>query len=201
MKIKLIKKGAMFGLDARIALAIFSALSVISGAALYSAIQNAKATALLTDLKEVGKAWEQYYLDTGTILPVYGSASYNEKVMSRTYKLISSSVDGWKGPYLTYEQHASPGDYLLKHPIYNEIHVLKANDLTWGEGDSWQVEGICESGKQCFFWVAISGLSTSDKSSIANMIDKIVDGGDGDDVGNFRVSGTTIFLKYAPADI
>lgn len=35
------KKAAMFGLDARIALVIFGALSVISGAALYSAIGNA----------------------------------------------------------------------------------------------------------------------------------------------------------------
>tara|TARA_Y100001960_G_scaffold319101_1_gene389950 strand:- start:3597 stop:3728 length:132 start_codon:yes stop_codon:yes gene_type:complete len=42
MKI-LTKKAAMFGLDARIALAIFGALSVISGAVLYSAIQDAKA--------------------------------------------------------------------------------------------------------------------------------------------------------------
>ena len=33
------KRGAMFGLDARIALAIFGALLVISSAALYSAIQ------------------------------------------------------------------------------------------------------------------------------------------------------------------
>jgi hypothetical protein len=33
------KKGAMFGLDARIALAIFGALSVISGASLYSEIK------------------------------------------------------------------------------------------------------------------------------------------------------------------
>ena len=37
-----LKKGAMFGLDARISLAIFGALSVISGAALYSAIQDSK---------------------------------------------------------------------------------------------------------------------------------------------------------------
>jgi len=44
-------KGAMFGLDSRIALAIFGALSVISGAALYSAIQEAKATALYNELR------------------------------------------------------------------------------------------------------------------------------------------------------
>lgn len=40
------KKGAIFGLDARIALAILGALYVISGAALYSAIQESKTTKL-----------------------------------------------------------------------------------------------------------------------------------------------------------
>ena len=50
------KKGGMFGLNARIALAIFGALSVISGAALYSAIQQSKAISVLTTAKEIGKA-------------------------------------------------------------------------------------------------------------------------------------------------
>tara|TARA_Y100001960_G_C14595815_1_gene788039 strand:- start:886 stop:1026 length:141 start_codon:yes stop_codon:yes gene_type:complete len=45
------KKGAMFGIDARIALAIFGALSAISGAALYSAIQQSKVTVLVTELE------------------------------------------------------------------------------------------------------------------------------------------------------
>ena len=58
----------MFGLDARIALAIFGALSVISGAALYSAIQQAKVTETVTELDNISKAWAQYYLDTGEVL-------------------------------------------------------------------------------------------------------------------------------------
>ena len=62
------KKGAMFGLDARIALAIFGALSVISGAALYSAIQDAQATAMIVRLNEVGKAF-------GAVLSRYRSIS------------------------------------------------------------------------------------------------------------------------------
>ncbi len=45
----LANRGAMFGLDARIALAIFGALSVISGAALYSAIKESRITSLLTE--------------------------------------------------------------------------------------------------------------------------------------------------------
>jgi type II secretory pathway pseudopilin PulG len=58
------KKGAMFGLDARIALAIFGALSVISGAALYSAIQQSKAVAMVNSLEEIGKAIDSYRLET-----------------------------------------------------------------------------------------------------------------------------------------
>lgn len=49
----------MFRLDARIALAIFGALSVITGAALYSAIQYSKTIAILVDLYNLGKAWSQ----------------------------------------------------------------------------------------------------------------------------------------------
>ena len=50
------KKGAMFGLDARIALAIFGALSVILGAALYSAIQEAKNQQIISMFSEISKA-------------------------------------------------------------------------------------------------------------------------------------------------
>lgn len=45
IEFKFNKKSAMFGLDARIALAIFGALSVITGAALYSAINKANVIA------------------------------------------------------------------------------------------------------------------------------------------------------------
>ena len=67
--INLKQKAAMFGLDARVALAIFGALSIIAGTALHSVIQKAKVTTILTEMKEAGKAWEAYYIDTGTNLP------------------------------------------------------------------------------------------------------------------------------------
>ena len=47
------KKGAIFGLDERIALAIFGALSVISGSALYSAIKDAREQRVITSILEV----------------------------------------------------------------------------------------------------------------------------------------------------
>jgi hypothetical protein len=83
----ILKKGAMFGLDARIALAIFGALSVISGAALYSAIQQSKVIALITDLNEIGKAYTAFALDTGQDLPETPTLS----LYNNTYDLIENT--------------------------------------------------------------------------------------------------------------
>ena len=65
------QKGAMFGLDARIALAIFGGLSVITGAVLYKVIQQVKVTSAVATLNELSKAVESYMLDTGQDLPQY----------------------------------------------------------------------------------------------------------------------------------
>ena len=97
------KKGAMFGLDARIALAIFGALSVISGAALYSAIQEAKVTAELTKFRELEKALEAYYLDTGQ-LPTNGGLSTldTSELLENTKNLAN-----WNGPYIAYDKSSA----------------------------------------------------------------------------------------------
>ena len=93
------KKAAMFGLDARIALAIFGALSVISGAAWYSAIQQSKVIAIVSDLNEIGKAYEAYILDTG-------ANPSDNSVHSGHFDIadlvVDPSVSGWSGPYLSY---------------------------------------------------------------------------------------------------
>tara|TARA_Y100001960_G_scaffold289774_1_gene329879 strand:+ start:220 stop:822 length:603 start_codon:yes stop_codon:yes gene_type:complete len=98
-----IKKGAMFGLDARIALAIFGALSVISGAALYSAIQQAKVVSLVQDFREIAKALEAMYLDTGSVPNGQNSTSPSLDAD----EFLSSTSSGWKGPYLNYTVSSS----------------------------------------------------------------------------------------------
>lgn len=100
-----IKKGAMFGLDARIALAIFGALSVISGAALYGAIKDAKATAFLNQLEEVSKAIDAYRLDVGKDVVVSGTlgGSSDLGVLVKDYH----TDRGWKGPYISFEESSS----------------------------------------------------------------------------------------------
>ena len=189
----------MFGLDARIALAIFGALSVISGAALYSAIQQSKVVAIVTELSELGKAWESFYLDTGVNLSQEETDnSLDNFYMLDTSELVDgSSINGWKGPYLAYEAN----DFYLYHPQYKNIHMgLLTDENTWGDDKEWK-DGKCTAGKSCFVWSYFNGISSS---SIIAGIDQYVDGGDGLKSGNFRgytlSDGYTgrVFLKIAP---
>ena len=98
------KKGAMFGLDARIALAIFGALSVISGAALYSAIENARLTREWAQYKEYAKAYQAYYIDTATYLFAGFGRDTCDMVENR------GNLTGWNGPYIS-------ADYITSDPL------------------------------------------------------------------------------------
>jgi len=196
------KRGAMFGLDARIALAIFGALSVISGAALYSTIQESKATALITEINEVGKAYESYLLDTGQDLPRQAtSGTYFHH--RETAKLISSSVSGWKGPYLSYEVNTLAPKF-LKHSSYGSIGIASSSDKEWGDGHTpgnWHsAAALCSPTIQCYLWIQFSGIGTEFEKSI----DDKIDNGDGAYKGNFRwytpSTTKTYMLKYMPID-
>tara|TARA_Y100001960_G_scaffold333914_1_gene442192 strand:+ start:5666 stop:6286 length:621 start_codon:yes stop_codon:yes gene_type:complete len=198
-------KAAMFGLDARIALAIFGALSVISGAALYSAIQEAKVTKIIANMNEIGKAWEQYYLDTGSDLPVVDDSD-SSHLYFYTHKLPdllnnNANRSGWSGPYISY---AADGTYRLSYPDYAYAYIYRLNDKTnWGGSTAFSNPGQCASSDSCFKWVALSGLD----ESIVKAVDKKVDGAVDGTTGNLRWynHGSSpywyyMLLKYAPTD-
>ena len=193
-----IKKGAMFGLDARIALAIYGALSVISGAALYSAIKTSKATALLTDMRETSKAWEAYLLDTGSDLPPYNTTG-GINFRDMTGLVEDTGITNWKGPYTSLEKHSSYPK-ALKHPLFKgEVHLMSIQDSSWGGSVDWGT-AICTDDKDCSLWVYIDKVT----SSYHKQIDEMVDSGDGDSAGNYRwvtlsdAWDDRIFLKVGP---
>lgn len=180
------KKGAMFGLDARIALAIFGALSVISGAALYSAIQETKATAVLSKLNELGKAFEAYYIDTGSTMPRVSTdtASNSYSVLQSAYLVEDNSVTGWKGPY-TAIPVAPDGTSLLDN-VEGKSHImLLSGDADWTLG--W-TDGKCNGSNNCAIWARFypPEVSKTVDDSLAKAIDEKVDGGDGAAAGKFR---------------
>jgi hypothetical protein len=190
----MVNKGAMFGLDARIALAIFGALSVISGAALYSAIQEARVTAIITEVNELGKAYDSYVLDTGSEITDY-SGSYLQ-----IEKLISDTTPGWKGPYLSYEATAS---HVLDHPIYSLLYIAHFKDTVWGHETSSDfssaqsptyADNTCVTGETCYLWAGINGMPLD----MAKAASKKIDGDEDITTGNVRYFSKHLYIKTRP---
>ncbi|PPR08532.1 MAG: hypothetical protein CFH44_00964 [Proteobacteria bacterium] len=193
---KLTNKGAMFGLDARIALAIFGALSVISGAALYSAIQESKAISLLNQLEEFGKAWEQFYLDTGSEISLDANTTCGLPCHYKVAELVESTGSDWKGPYISFIKQ---DDYTLKNSSGNSFTLVQTrNDVSWGVSTNWNAN-TCQSGSKCSVWI-ISGAYDND--SLFKLLDKKIDLSDGAENGSIRWRKNTnewkdhIFFEY-----
>tara|TARA_Y100001960_G_scaffold333296_1_gene437630 strand:+ start:1610 stop:2191 length:582 start_codon:yes stop_codon:yes gene_type:complete len=186
------KKAAMFGLDARIALAIFGALSVISGAALYSAIQQAKVTALVTDFKEIEKAIEQYVLDTGTDTP-HNKSSADGTSGCLVLSSDCTSANNWNGPYLPYKRL---GSGYVDHPLYNYVYLRNNLDTEWGHPSEDSGAHFCsaDTSKTCYHWIMINGVSLD----LQKAVDKFIDGEDSAIKGNVRYVATELYMKSIP---
>jgi|TARA_Y100001960_G_scaffold119189_1_gene127621 type II secretory pathway pseudopilin PulG len=183
-------KGAMFGLDARIALAIFGALSVISGAALYSAIQESKTIANVAKFNELAKAYEHYMLDTGSYSTKLGLFNVSPKVLVEN----AYSEDGWNGPYYNadvFDTSDASHNYKLKN-------VIKSGDTVYfkvaSADASWETPEDISSGctANCFIWIE-GRLNKTETDAI----DAKIDGSVTSTTGNVRSrsSGVTIYYN------
>jgi len=182
-------KGAMFGLDARIALAIFGALSVISGAALYSAIQEAKTVAYLNELREIAKAEEQYFLDVG--YPLSEGSPGNSLRSADELIVNSENKKGWKGPYLPYDIFGFGFENTTSsHRFF--ISQLRSNDWT-GSTVSGDID--CVVNVPCGVWVASIAISDTD---LINGVDTKVDGSVDAMNGNIRYFLGAIYYFIRP---
>ena len=179
---KKMKKGAMFGLDARIALAIFGALSVISGAALYSAIQNSKVTSFVAQHAEHAKAFESYYIDTGEFVARDAGVLMQQFDIDSLY--VNPSLNGWKGPYLSvnYENDGSNVFYPLNgYTARYELYETGTWGLEISNGDL-----NCNPGDECSVWI----ITYAVERLFADLVDALVDGDLSPTTGNYRIWGT-----------
>ena len=194
----MLNKGAMFGLDARIALAIFGALSVISGAALYSAIQESQVTAVITDLNEFTKSYEQYLLDTGVELPQHSTS----KTVLNATKLHADTVDGWNGPYVPYTKYNASGN--IYGFIYDRYPDLLGIYLRVMSDDSWGTNGAGMSGSDCSSSTCYIWSEVTVPESIGYAIDKKIDGTLDSNNGDIRLytanTGVAgVYMKMLPS--
>jgi hypothetical protein len=189
------QKGAMFGLDARIALAIFGALSVISGAALYSAIQSAKAERYRQEFVEIIKGVEQYYLDTGKQLSV------ENLLYARLYTsdLINNreSLASWNGPYIV---SRSVNDGHIQNVLTDYVDTASLSAIFLQQSSTWAVapddfstdEYCILNSNDCAEWIVIGPQGNlSNLLNLYEMLDDLVDGGDGALSGTVRLNNNS----------
>ncbi|HAG52683.1 MAG TPA: hypothetical protein DCL21_02740 [Alphaproteobacteria bacterium] len=179
----IIKKGAMFGLDARIALAIFGALSVISGAALYSAIQEARKMQIIRTFDEFEKAVTSYLLDVGEDPEIHNSVVH-ERV---TLELIESSKIGWQGPYLPFSKEGSADHYIVDSATKLKFWLYTEQNTDWGNSIG-SAGTSCTAGNPCVYYLKTHlNANTSQSNELAAQLDEYYDGSDGFDKGRFRI--------------
>ena len=186
----------MFGLDARIALAIFGALSVITGAALYGAMKEAKVVALITEFDNIDKAVTEYLLNTGSYPP---ADTTNATVTNYGYlnikELITSTASSWSGPYLKYNSGANT--YFLDHPNYGNAYLYRNQDSDWDTPSLTST--TCLSGStSCSIYICIDSLT----EDISKALDLKIDGVAGSNKGSLRYynNGTFTCKKGMPYD-
>ncbi|MFZ2620760.1 MAG: hypothetical protein WAX89_07810 [Alphaproteobacteria bacterium] len=141
------QQGAMFGLDARIALAIFGVLSIVGGYTATNMFKEAQITQLSTELDNLKKAYQEYLLSTG---------EYTTRFMD----LIKNDYDvvGWKGPYT---------DLLSdKSRIYEGVYSFAE-----GRQDVPGVPPVECSGGICAIWLKLTKV----KDTVAADIDQRLD--------------------------
>tara|TARA_Y100001960_G_C14374822_1_gene680887 strand:- start:62 stop:694 length:633 start_codon:yes stop_codon:yes gene_type:complete len=113
-------KGAMFGLDARVALAIVGSLSVIAGAVIYTAIEDSQVARISQDLKEIEKSVVAYRLDTGLELAADLDSTFIKNFYLRELVDNHQEFSRWKGPYIDIDV-VSASSPCLKHSILGNI--------------------------------------------------------------------------------
>ena len=104
------QRGAMFGLDARIALAIFAGLSVIAGMAVFGTIRQTDVTSLVSEFDNIGKGYINYAFDTGVDVTPGATTGLG---FAALYEDTPVDTLGWNGPYITRatKQHPRFGQY------------------------------------------------------------------------------------------
>ena len=178
-----VKKGAMFGLDARIALAIFGALSVISGAALYSAIQESKLVSIVTEMQELHKSYIAYNLDVGSM-----------DTYSNTFLLIERLVDNsnnaanWSGPYTSLGNYNDSREIYLINSRFGRYAMRLAKDTAFGAANSLEA---CDDADPCYVWVQI----LTPDATTGNQLDIHIDGTADTDAGDLRIRSGGIYYK------
>lgn len=154
------QRGALFGLDARIAMAVFAVLTLVAGAAVISNLDSSRAKSLAAEISDIGRAVEGFHADLKTDIfltldePTEKNAFaalYDNMVVTQRRNLRGR----WLGPYVNFTD--------ARHPRYGEIVIQKR------PADHTQ---SCNTDELCYLWLVFGNV----KLGIINEVNDIIDG-------------------------
>lgn len=159
---KLLKKtlssqmGAIFGLDARVALAIFAVLSVVAGASAVLSVQSIRAKSLANEMSAFGTAIEGLHHDLKTDIFSALITPSDQGAFQALYDNIvleETLMRGrWLGPYVNVNSNT--------HPHFGERIIAKRGE---------NIKEECSLDNNCFLWLIYSKV-TLEATKEANLL-------------------------------
>ncbi len=177
--------GALLGLDARIALAVFSVISVVVGATIMLNMDSTRAKTLSGELADTGRAIEGLHHDVKIDIFRALTSPSEKNAFAALYDARQITEEDnlrgkWLGPYITFNS--------TQHPRYGDMLITK-NGL--------EHTTTCETANDCYLWLTYAKV----KRSIAEEVNGIIDSPaepNPDRSGRVQWSGDkdTVVLKY-----
>jgi len=170
------QRGAMFGLDARVALAIFAGLSAIAGTAVFSAVRDTRVTGVLTEFDNISKGYINFVFDTGVDIPQDPSSTAPDTDGTgpgfQNLYLDANSTLNWNGPYITIATNTHTAGY--------GVFALRTGRID----ANWTPAAITAPGTGIAgIWLTLSAIPCE----IAGDLEEKIDGtGGAGNTGNFR---------------
>lgn len=159
------QSGALFGVDARIGLMIFTTLSVIAGFYGMTRVKMAKEAVLLNDLKAIEQALTGYQADMNTFFLFTldkdsgylfdDEASKDLTALWDKTKVKKQFQKLWNGPYLHQRS--------LNHKTYGTFGIQ------YGQAERNE---HCTSLSACYVWLSLSGVPLQVWKNMNSYIDE-----------------------------
>lgn len=162
------QRGAMFGLDARITLAILAALTITGGYYMNVTALDARARTLIKEIEEFRTAIINLQNDIQVNLhyPSTGSSNTAAQAFSLLYspaRLPTNLQSRWQGPYLNISSN--------KHPVYGNMSLVQSVAGTTGYSSTCPAGVLRGSPRTCTLDFVIEDVPLN----IINKIEELVD--------------------------
>src|SRR5690606_20594829 len=169
------QRGAMFGMDARVALAIFGTLALLGGYTMLGRINTAKTGKFIKELNTSSDGLAALQADLGRLPPIDLTSS------AQVFEVLRQDpgLQKWNGPYINEAVSES---------------VVPPGGGTWSSADLQGDRATgCGYGENCYIWLSVSNFS----EAIFNEINDVIDENGGSDAettpaseGRGRFTGT-----------